>query len=155
MDPATRVLLNTVRLAGGPLGVAVVFPLERSELVVAKPPGGTTVHRSLPYFGDQWAPVGRHLVSALDVEGLMRVAKPYADVLMVGRRLYCLSFQEGPWQGPDQTTRGRHVVVIDFDTGASSVGKLQVDGCQLATDGDRVLLIDRYLGVWELLWEGP
>jgi len=153
LDPATRMLLNTVRLAGGSLGVAVVFPLERSELVVAWTPSGAVASRPLPYFGDRWAPLGRHLVSALDVEGLARVAKPFADVLMTGRRVYCLSFQEGPWQGPERTTRGRHVVVMDFESGVSYSGTLPVDGCQLATDGDRVLLVDRHLGVWELQWE--
>ncbi len=152
-DPATRLLLATLRLSGAGTGVALVFPLVRSELAVVSP-DGRVLWKVLPYFAGRWAALGERPVSVVDPSMVSAIPKPYADVLLRGDTVYCLSFQEGPWKGARATKRGRHLVMVDLRGGRTRVAELPIDGCQLVEAGGRVLVVDRELGVWAIREEG-
>lgn len=148
-DPVSVALANMVAVDSDGENVAVVWRLLRSDMALLDREGRLRATASLPYYGAPWAPLGFDpgLLSAGDVAP---IPKPYADVAMASERVWCLSAQEGPWQG-DETRRGRHVVEVDLDGRIVHIHELEVDGCQLVADGaGRVLVVDRNLGIHSL-----
>ncbi len=143
---AWRALANTVALSGRGSHLALVFPLGRPELELLDSKG---THRTvpLPYFGAPWAP----LTDAPSPD-LATWQKPYVSVAATRTAAWCLSFQEGPFvDDPAARTRGRHLVEVGWDGQVRAVHTLAIDGYQLTSDdGERVLILDRWLGVWEL-----
>ncbi len=139
-------LANIVALSGRGPSLALVFPAGRPELLLLD---GNGKHRtvSLPYFGAPWAPV----TEALGAD-FATWPKPYVSVAATHEAVWCLSFQEGPFvDDPAARVRGRHLVAVGWDGEVRAVHTLPIDGYQLASDdGERVLILDRFLGVWEL-----
>lgn len=151
-DQFSRYLVNTLRLDGNQEMVAAVFPLLRSEILVFSDSGEESFRISLPYFAEKWAPLGETTFS-FQTDSISEVPKPYADVVLFPDRAYCLSFQEGPWQNAKDTDRGRHLVEVTLDKQERiGVLTLEVKGVQIVREGNRLLVVDRQLGVWEVQW---
>jgi hypothetical protein len=134
----------TTALACDDTTAAVVWWFFHSEVVLLNADGRTRVV-PLPAFGAAGASQS-HLG-----EDWTQWPKAYFDVAVGGGRVWCLTFNEGPWHGdPQQRRRGRHLVEVAMDGSVVATHSLPADMFQVAYDGPRhrLLLLDRQGAVW-------
>lgn len=149
-DPFAGTLSSAVALDTDGRHVAVVWQLGRSEVAAIARDGRVVFRRSLPYFGEAFCPLVPASPASSAVADETKLAKPYRDVAVGGGRIWCLSFQEGPWHGAD-TRIGRHVVEVALDGEIRAVRELRVDGAQILTSAaGEPLVVDTKLGVYRL-----
>lgn len=79
-------------------------------------------------------------------------SRPFRDVLALAGGVWVLSGWEGPWaEDPEQMTQGRHVLHVSWEGKVKATYALSRNGyCLASDDGRRVLVVDAFLGVWQL-----
>lgn len=147
LPPHLRGLANSVEVSAAEGRVAVIFWFGASEVLLFRS-DGSFQRVALPYFGQRRVPENTPL-SGPDFQGWPR---PYAHLVAVKRGVFCLSGPEG--DGGEGSQRGRHVVEVSWEGVVGRTWTLEVDGFRLVSDdGQRVLVVDRHLGVWQLVLE--
>lgn len=144
LPPHLRGLANSVEVSAAEGRVAVIFWFGASEVLLFRS-DGSFQKVALPYFGHRRVPENTPLTGP-DFQSWPR---PYAHLVATQRGVFCLSGPEGDVGEGSQ--RGRHVVEVSWDGVVGRTWTLEVDGFRLVRDEDqRVLVVDRHLGVWQL-----
>ncbi len=144
LDPWLASFANSLVVSAGGGRGAAAFYFGLAELHLWAGDGPLRAVR-LPTFGQRPSPS----TFGANPAGWPR---PFRDVLALANGVWVLSGWEGSWaEDPEKMAQGRHVLHVSWGGEVKATYTLPRNGyCLASDDGERVLVLDAFAGVWRV-----